>query len=144
MQQPSPAMIRAFRRTDMDGFMRRLASGEALRDAWRSANEGIEVLAFEARRTAERIDRRYAVSRRIGSAAHAASVRAREIDLELGIGRRWRSFVMDFSRNLPRYRRELKWFLETPIGRGSMVAFFFWFVFLAGFQRSSQDYVIYG
>ncbi|KAL0913496.1 hypothetical protein M5K25_016961 [Dendrobium thyrsiflorum] len=122
-----PSAIRAFRRSDFDGFARRVASGEALRDAWRSANEGIEQLAFEARRAAERIDRRYAVSRRIGSAARAAASRAQEIDFEIGISRRWRSFSMDFSRNWPRYRRELNGFLQTPVGRGSMMAFFFWF-----------------
>ncbi|XP_020574681.1 uncharacterized protein LOC110020792 [Phalaenopsis equestris] len=119
--------IRAFHRSDFDGFARRVTSGEALRDAWRSANEGIEQLAFEARRTVERIDRRYAVSRRIGSAARAAASRAQEIDYEIGISRRWRYFSMDFSRNWPRYRRELNGFLQTPIGRGSMMAFFFWF-----------------
>lgn len=122
-----PSVIRAFRRSDFDGFARRVASGEALRDAWRSANEGIEQLAFEARRAAERIDRRYAVSRRIGSAARAAASRAQEIDFEIGVTRRWRSFSMDFSRNWPRYRRELNRFLQTPVGKGSMMAFFFWF-----------------
>ncbi|PKA58865.1 hypothetical protein AXF42_Ash000958 [Apostasia shenzhenica] len=125
--QSSAAAVRAFRRSDLDGFARRVASGEALRDAWRNANEGIEQLTFEARRAAERIDRRYSVSSRISSAARAAAVRAREIDLELGIGSRWRSFSVDFSRNWPRYRRELNGFLETPIGRGFMMIFFFWF-----------------
>lgn len=94
--------IRAFRRGDFDSFARRVASGEALRDAWRSANEGIEQLTFETRRAAERIDRRYAISSRIGSAARAAAARALEIDVEIGISRRWRSFSMDFSRNWPR------------------------------------------
>ncbi|KAH0462525.1 hypothetical protein IEQ34_010100 [Dendrobium chrysotoxum] len=125
--RPSPSTVRAFSRSDFEGFARRVSSGEALRDAWRSANEGIEQLTFEVRLAAERLDRRYAVSNRIGSAARAAVDRAREIDLELGIGRRWRSFSMDFSRNLPRYRKELSGFLGTPIGRGSMIAFFLWF-----------------
>jgi len=101
-QSVSAQPIRAFGRSDLDGFARRVASGEALRDAWRTANDGIELLAFEARRAAERIDRRFSVSRRFDSLARAASVRAREIDQELGIGRRWRSFSLDFSRNWPR------------------------------------------
>ncbi|RWW58830.1 hypothetical protein BHE74_00034269 [Ensete ventricosum] len=96
------APVRAFRRIDLDRFARRVASGEALRDAWRSANTGIEQLAFEARRAAERLDRRYSLSRRFDSASRAAAARARELDQELGIGRRWRSFSMDFSRNWPR------------------------------------------
>lgn len=125
--RPLPMTVRAFGRRDFDGFARRVASGEALKDAWRSANEGIEQLAFEARRAAERMDRRYAVSSRFRSATRAAMARAREIDLEFGIGRWWRSLSVDFSRNLPRYRRELNGFLGTPIGRGSMMVFFLWF-----------------
>ncbi|WOL16674.1 hypothetical protein Cni_G25462 [Canna indica] len=119
--------VRAFRRSDLDGFARRVASGEALRDVWRSANNGFEQLAFEARRAAERLDRRYSLSLRFDSAARAVSVRAREIDQELGIGRRWRSFSADFSRNWPRYRKELNEFLQTPLGRGLATVFFLWF-----------------
>ncbi|RZR87149.1 hypothetical protein BHM03_00014495, partial [Ensete ventricosum] len=106
------APVRAFRRIDLDRFARRVASGEALRDAWRSANTGIEQLAFEARRAAERLDRQYSLSRRFDSASRAAAARARELDQELGIGRRWRSFSMDFSRNWPRVRFPL--FLPDP------------------------------
>jgi hypothetical protein len=84
---------RAFGRADFDGFVRR---------AWRSANVGAERLSFEARLAAQRLDGRYAVSRRLAEAARAARVRAVEIDAELGIGRRWRSFSVDFSRNWPR------------------------------------------
>ncbi|XP_010919843.1 uncharacterized protein [Elaeis guineensis] len=121
------APVQAFRRSDLDGFARRVASGEALRDAWRSANDGFELFVFEARRTAERLDRRFSVSQRVGSAARAATSRARELDHELGIGRRWRSFSMDFARNWPRYRKELSNFIETPIGRGFVTIFFLWF-----------------
>lgn len=99
-RQPPP--IQAFRRTDFDRFARRVTSGEAWRDAWRSANDGFEQLVFEARKTAERIDRQYSVSRRLSSAARTAVDRAREIDRELEIGVRWRTFSMDFSRNWPR------------------------------------------
>lgn len=119
--------IRAFGRSDLDGFARRVASGEALRDAWRSANDGIEILAFEARKAAERIDRRFAVSRRFDSFARASSARAREVDQELGIARRLRVFSVDFSRNWPRYRKELSNFLGSPIGRGFSTIFFLWF-----------------
>ncbi|CAL9782753.1 unnamed protein product [Musa acuminata subsp. burmannicoides] len=121
------APVRAFRRNDLDRFARRVASGEALRDAWRSANNGIEQLTFEARRAAERLDRRYSLSRRFDSASRAAAARARELDQELGIARRWRSFSMDFSRNWPRYRRDLNEFLQTPLGRGLATIFFLWF-----------------
>ncbi|XP_020247967.1 uncharacterized protein LOC109825527 [Asparagus officinalis] len=93
----------------------------------RSANDGFEILSFEAKKAAERIDRRFSVSRRFDSFARAASVRAREMDQELGIGRRWRTFSLDFSRNWPRYRKELSGFLETPIGRGFATIFFLWF-----------------
>lgn len=94
--------VRAFQRSDLDRFARRMTSGEAWRDAWRSANDGFEQLVFEAKKTAERIDRQYAVSRRLNTAARAASDRAREIDRELEISVRWRAFSMDFSRNWPR------------------------------------------
>ncbi|KAH7687457.1 Zinc finger RING/FYVE/PHD-type protein [Dioscorea alata] len=119
--------VRAFGRGDFEGFARRVASGEALKDAWKGANEGFETLAFESRRVAERLDRRFAISRRLDTAARAAAARARELDQELGIARRWRSFSVDFSRNWPRYRKELSNFLETPLGRGFATIFFLWF-----------------
>lgn len=84
---------RAFGRADFDGFVRR---------AWQGANAGAERLAFEARQAAKRLDGRYSISRRLAEAARAARERAVEIDAELGIGRRWRSFTVDFSRNWPR------------------------------------------
>ncbi|TVU31616.1 hypothetical protein EJB05_23338 [Eragrostis curvula] len=108
---------RAFGRSDFDGFVRR---------AWQSANAGAERLAFEARQTAKRLNERYAISRRLSEAARAARERAVEIDAELGIGRRWRTFSVDFSRNWPRYRRELNDFLKTPIGKTFSTLLFLW------------------
>ncbi|EEF42310.1 conserved hypothetical protein [Ricinus communis] len=110
--------VRAFQRGDFD----RLA-----RNAWRSANDGFEQLMYEARKAAERIDRRYSVSRRVSDVAQSAAERAREIDRELEIGVRWRTFTVDFSRNWPRYRRQLNDFLDTPLGRGFATIFFLWF-----------------
>jgi hypothetical protein len=101
--QRRPAMpVRAFRRSDIDGFAKRMASGEAWRDAWRSANDGFDQLVFEAKKAAERLDRRYSVSRRLSSVARSAADRARDFDREFEISPRWRTFSMDFSRNLPR------------------------------------------
>ncbi|KAJ6767250.1 hypothetical protein OIU79_023084 [Salix purpurea] len=60
----------AFRR-DFDRFAK---------DAWRTANDGFEQFLFEAKKTAERIDRRYSVSRRLSAVAQSASDRARDID----------------------------------------------------------------
>ena len=95
--------VQAFRRReDLDGFAKRMASGEAWKDAWRTANDGFEQFVFEARKTAERLDRRYAVSQRLSSVARSAADRAREIDREFEIGTRWRTFSVDFSRNWPR------------------------------------------
>ncbi|KAK1305140.1 hypothetical protein QJS10_CPB11g00192 [Acorus calamus] len=94
--------VRAFQRSDFDGFAKRVASGEALRDAWRSANDGFEQLVFDARRASERLDSRYSISRRLKSAAQSAGDKARELDRDLGIGRRWRTFSVDFYRNWPR------------------------------------------
>lgn len=85
--------IRAFGRSDIGSFAR---------DAWRSANDGFERFLFEAKKTAERLDRRYALSHRFDTIAQSAAARAREIDRDLEIGTRWRAFSMDFSRNLPR------------------------------------------
>ena len=86
---------RAFGRADFDGVVRR---------AWRGANAGAERLAFEARQAAQRLEGRFSISRRLAEASRAARARAVEIDAELGIGRRWRSFSVDFSRNWPRVR----------------------------------------
>ncbi|EXC26456.1 hypothetical protein L484_001857 [Morus notabilis] len=127
--RPSSAfVVLAFRRrSDFDGFAKRMASGEAWRDAWRGANDGFERFLFEARKTAERLDRQYSVSHRLSSAARSAAARAREIDRDLEIGSRWRALTMDFSRNWPRYRKQLADFLETPLGRSFATIFFLWF-----------------
>ncbi|KAF5749331.1 hypothetical protein HS088_TW04G01299 [Tripterygium wilfordii] len=116
----SGTTVRAFRRSDFDRFASRVRSGEAWEDAWRSANDRFELFLFEAKKTAERIDRRYSVSQRASSAV-------RNIDREFEIGPRWRAFSMDFSRNWPRYRKQLNDFLNTPLGRSFSTIFFIWF-----------------
>lgn len=103
--------VKAFGRRDMDSFAKRMASGEAWKDAWRTANDGFERFLFEAKKTAERIDRRYAVSERVSSVARSAAERAREIDRDFEIGIRWRSFTIDFSRNWPNVTISLSIFL---------------------------------
>ncbi|KAF8380663.1 hypothetical protein HHK36_028153 [Tetracentron sinense] len=120
------ATVQAFSRSDFDGFTKRVASGEVWRDMWRSANDGLEELLFDAKKTAERLDRRYSVSRRLTSVVQSATDRARELDREFEIGRRWRSFTLDFSRDWPRYRKQLNDFLSTPLGRSFSTIFFLW------------------
>ncbi|XP_017621315.1 uncharacterized protein LOC108465497 [Gossypium arboreum] len=127
LQRRRPLLVQSFRRSDFDTFTRRMASGEALKDAWRTANDGFEQFVFEAKKTAERLDHQYSVSRRLSSAAQSAADRAREIDREFEIGLRWRTFSMDFSRNWPRYRKQLNDFLDTPLGRSFATIFFLWF-----------------
>ncbi|KAG8390489.1 hypothetical protein BUALT_Bualt01G0088700 [Buddleja alternifolia] len=122
-----PTSIRAFRRSDFDGFAKRVASGEAWRDAWRRANDGFELFVYETRKTAERIDRRYAVSGRLSSVAQSAADRARELDREFEITQQWRNFSLDFSRNWPTYRRQFNDFMDTPLGRSFATLFFLWF-----------------
>ncbi|MED6130224.1 hypothetical protein PIB30_115939, partial [Stylosanthes scabra] len=68
--------VEAFRRSDMDNFAKRMTSGEAWKDAWRTANDGMERFIFEARKTAERLDRQYALSNRLSSVARSAADRA--------------------------------------------------------------------
>ncbi|KAL3837987.1 hypothetical protein ACJIZ3_022578 [Penstemon smallii] len=119
--------IRAFRRSDFDGFARRVASGEAWRDAWRRANDGFEQLVYETKKTAERIERRYDVSQRLSAVRQSAADRARELDREFELGQKWRVISLDFSRNWPRYRRQFSDFLDTPIGRSFATLFFVWF-----------------
>lgn len=104
-----------------------MASGEAWKDAWRSANNGFEQLLFEAKKTAERIDRQYSVSRRVSLVVQSATDRARELDREFEIQQRWRNFSLDFSRNWPRYRRQLNDFLQTPVGKSFATVLFLWF-----------------
>ncbi|XP_022744675.1 uncharacterized protein LOC111295444 isoform X2 [Durio zibethinus] len=116
-QQRRRLLVQSFRRSDFDTFTRRMASGEAWKDAWRTANDGFEQFVFEAKKTAERLDRQYSVSRRLSSVVRSATDRAREIDREFEIGLRWRTFTMDFSRNWPRYRKQLNDFLDTPLGK---------------------------
>ena len=119
--------VEAFRRSDMDSFAKRMASGEAWKDAWRGANDGMERFIFEAKKTAERLDRRYALSNRLSSVARAAADRAREIDRDFEISLRWRTFTMDFRRNWPQYRVQLNKFLDSPVGKGVVTTFFIWF-----------------
>ena len=56
------------------------------REAWRSANDGFERFIFEARKTTERLDSRYSLSRHLSFVARAAADRARKIDREFEIG----------------------------------------------------------
>ncbi|KAL7147236.1 hypothetical protein ABFS83_06G094700 [Erythranthe nasuta] len=121
------ATIRAFGRSDIDGFAQRVRSGELWRSAWRSANDGFELFVYETRKTAERIDRRYDVSGRFSVVAQSAADRARELDRDFEITQRWRTFSLDFTRNLPRYRKQLNDFLDTPLGRSFATLFFLWF-----------------
>lgn len=102
-QRQNSTIPRAFfSRTDFDGFAKRAASGELWRDAWRSANDGFEQLLFETKKTAERIDREYSVSRRLSAVAESAAGRARELDRDFEVTQRWRTFTLDFSRNWPK------------------------------------------
>ncbi|XP_042506014.1 uncharacterized protein LOC122082479 [Macadamia integrifolia] len=121
------ATIQAFQRSDFDGFAKRVASGEVWKDAWRCANDGFEQLVFDSKKAAERFDRRYNVSRSFSSVVQSATDKARELDRELEISRRWRTFTLDFSDNWPRYRRQLNSFLDTPLGRSFATIFFIWF-----------------
>ncbi|KAH7839753.1 hypothetical protein Vadar_008296 [Vaccinium darrowii] len=123
----STATIRALTRRDFDGFAQRVKSGELWRDAWRSANNGFEQLLFETKKTAERIDRRYSVSRRLAAVVESATGRARELDRDFEVTQRWRTFTLDFSRNWPRYRKQLNDFLNSPLGRSFTTIFFIWF-----------------
>ncbi|KAF5188735.1 replicase polyprotein 1ab protein [Thalictrum thalictroides] len=120
---------KAFRRSDFDGFAKKVASGEAWKDAWRNANDGFEQLIYDAKKAAERIDREYSVSRRVSSIAESASIKARELDREFQIQQKWRSFSMDFSRNLPGYRKQLSDGLSTPLGKSFFTIFLLWFTF---------------
>lgn len=117
----------AFQRSDFNGFAKKVASGEALRDAWRSANDGFEQILYESRIAAERLNRRYSISTRVAEVARSAKDRALELDAEFGVTRRWRSFSIDFTRNLPRYRKGLQGFLATPLGKSTSILFFLWF-----------------
>ncbi|CAM8978947.1 unnamed protein product [Rhodiola kirilowii] len=125
-----PAQLRvakAFQRSDFDSFARRVSSGEAWKDAWRTANDKFEYFVYEARKTAERIDREFKVSQKVNSAVRAAQDKAREIDREYEVSQKWRGFVLDFSRNWPRYRRELSDVVGSPLGRSVVTVFFLWF-----------------
>ncbi|XP_074270566.1 uncharacterized protein LOC141594429 [Silene latifolia] len=126
-QRRAAAVTVAFQRGDFDAFKKRVASGETWRDVWRSANDSFEQLVYDAKKAAERFDRRYDVSRKFGSAVEVASIRAREIDRDFEVSQKWRSFSIDFSRNLPRYRKLFSDFLDSPVGRGSSTLFFLWF-----------------
>lgn len=107
--------VKSFQRGDFDRFAENVKSGKAWRDAWRTANDGFEQFVFEAKKTAERIDREYAVSRRLSSAASSAGDRAREIDREYGISPRVRTLSADFSRNFPKVRFVLSFLSNTKL-----------------------------
>ncbi|KAK9993491.1 hypothetical protein SO802_023194 [Lithocarpus litseifolius] len=104
--------IRAFQCSDIDidGFAKRMVYGEALKDAWRSTNDGFKQFLYEAKKVAERVNRRFSISRCPAPSlaslpspvARTAANRAREIDREFEIGVRWHTFSLDFTRNLPR------------------------------------------
>ncbi|XP_057525249.1 uncharacterized protein LOC130804718 [Amaranthus tricolor] len=122
-----PLRVVAFQREDFESFKKRVLSGDAWKEAWRSANDGFEQLVYDAKKAAERFDRRYSVSRRLSSAVEVASIRARELDREFEVSQKWRDFSLDFSRNWPRYRKQFNDLLDTPLGRSSATIFFLWF-----------------
>ncbi|XP_071686109.1 uncharacterized protein [Rutidosis leptorrhynchoides] len=127
INSPNSFRVQAFQRSDFDGFAKRMASGEALKDAWRNANNSFEQILYETKKAAERIDRQYSVRQRFSSAAQSASDRARELDRDYLITQRWRTFSLDFSRNWPRYRKQIGDSLDTPLGRSFGTIFFLWF-----------------
>ncbi|KAG9155766.1 hypothetical protein Leryth_004019 [Lithospermum erythrorhizon] len=98
-----------------------------MKRAWRTANNSFEQLIYETRKAAERIDRKFDVSKKITEITDLASYRARELDRDYAISQRWRTFSMDFGTNLPRYRRQLNDLLDTPLGRSCVTIFFLWF-----------------
>ncbi|MCD7451414.1 APO protein 2, chloroplastic [Datura stramonium] len=93
------AYVHAFRRSHFDGFARRVRSGEAWRDGWRSANDGFEQLLYETKKTAERVDWRYDVSRKLSAAGRAC-----ELARDFEITQKWHTFSLDFRSNWPRKR----------------------------------------
>lgn len=99
---PRRQVIKAFQRSDFDSFAKRVSSGEAWKDVWSTANDKFEYFTYEARRTAERIDREYKVSVKVNSAVRALQDKVREIEREFEIGQKWRGFAVEFSRNWPR------------------------------------------
>uniref|UniRef100_A0A7N0VD09 Uncharacterized protein n=1 Tax=Kalanchoe fedtschenkoi TaxID=63787 RepID=A0A7N0VD09_KALFE len=128
LRRPAQLRVaRAFQRSDFDGFARRVSSGEAWKDAWQTANDKFEYFVYEARKTAERIDREYKVSVKVNEAVRAARDKAREIDREYELRLKWRGFTLDFSRNWPRYRRELSDAAGSPLGKSMVTVFFLWF-----------------
>ncbi|KAK7258251.1 hypothetical protein RIF29_32828 [Crotalaria pallida] len=116
-----------FGRREMERLGERMASGEAFRDAWRTANDGFDRFLFEAKKTAERIDRRYSLQHRLSSVARSAADRARQIDRDLEITLRFRSFRLHLSTNWPMYRMQLNKFLNTPLGRTFSTILLIWF-----------------
>lgn len=100
-----------------------------LKEAWQNANDNFERFLFEAKKTAQRIDRQYSVSQRLSSAASAASARAREIDRDFQIGIKYRNFTSDFALNWPKYRVQISKFLDSPVGKSFTTIFFIWFAF---------------
>ncbi|KAK9983303.1 hypothetical protein SO802_032828 [Lithocarpus litseifolius] len=80
------APIRAFQRSDIDSFAKRIVSGEALKDAWRSTNDDFEQFLYEAKKAAKRVDHRFSISPHLNSVARSAADRAYEIDREFKIG----------------------------------------------------------
>ncbi|CAH9110089.1 unnamed protein product [Cuscuta europaea] len=119
--------VHAFRRRDFDMLAKRITSIDTWKDALRRANDGFENFVFETKKTAERIDRRYGLLQRLSAAAESTTYRAREIDREFEITSRWRTFTFDFRRNSPMYKKKLKDFLDTPLGKTLGTGFFIWF-----------------
>jgi len=99
-----------------------------LKEAWQNANDGFERLLFEAKKTAERIDRQYSVSKRFASVASAAADRAREIDRDFEIGVKYRNFSSDFALNWPRVSYFLHFFISI------------WLILVANIIWNSQSY----
>lgn len=96
--------LHASLRSNFDEFSRRFHSGQLWCDFWRTVNEGFEQFVYETQKVSEKIDRKFAVSRRFADVAESAKYRAKEIDRDLRISEKWSVFLFDFGRLWPLVR----------------------------------------
>lgn len=88
----------------------------------------MEEMSYDARKMAEKLDRRFGISQRAHEIADFASQQAKNVDQQFGIVQKVRTASSDFRRNWPMYRRRLDNFFQTPLGKILTTLAFMWFL----------------
>ena len=74
---------------------------EKMKRSFSAANQKFEEMTFDARRSAEDLDRRFRASERAKEVVDFASEQMKNVDQQFGLVQKFRNVSADFQRNWP-------------------------------------------